>query len=82
MQHGLTHLLIGDQSYILGGAKGLFQHTPELWYNTIRDDEQFAGAREYFEDYASKHFVGWDASSGSLDFLWTGSESYSFFQCM
>lgn len=65
----------GDQSFILGGAKGLFQHDEKVWYNCTNDDEQIAGAREYFQAYGRKHFTGWSGDGSEVDHVWTGSTS-------
>lgn len=63
----------GDKSLILGGAKGLFQHDEKVWYNCTNDNEQIAGAREYFEAYGRKHFAGWSGDGSEVDHVWTGS---------
>ncbi|WVR07884.1 hypothetical protein IAU60_004927 [Kwoniella sp. DSM 27419] len=68
----------GDQSIILGGAKGCFVKDLEQWYNNKQDDEQLPGAREYFEGYMKKYFIGWNGNEhGNVDRVWTGILGYS-----
>lgn len=66
----------GDQSYILGGAKGVFAKDLPLWYNNTRDDEQIPGAREYFEAQMQRRFNDWEGEEkpGNVDMVWTGGE--------
>ncbi|KAK4689720.1 hypothetical protein P7C73_g393, partial [Tremellales sp. Uapishka_1] len=68
----------GDQSYILGGAKGCFLSDPALWYDNKRDDEEMPGARAYFEGYIGNHFIGWNGGEkGNVDHVWSGILGYS-----
>jgi glycine/D-amino acid oxidase-like deaminating enzyme len=67
---------VGDRSIILGGAKGCYLKDIESWYDNIHDDEEMPGAREYFQGYMRKHFVGWerDDDKGNVDQVWSGGE--------
>lgn len=67
---------VGDRSIILGGAKGCYLKDIESWYDNIHDDKEMPGAREYFQGYMRKYFVGWerDDDKGNVDQVWSGSE--------
>ncbi|ORY24894.1 FAD dependent oxidoreductase-domain-containing protein [Naematelia encephala] len=68
----------GDQSYILGGAKGCFLSNLDEWYNNKRDNEEMPGVREYFEGYMAKYFAKWDGNeNGNVDRVWSGVLGYS-----
>jgi hypothetical protein len=65
---------VGDQSIILGGAKGVFLAETEEWYNNLREDELMPGAKEYFEKFMSQRFNGWSKGHEKIDRIWTGGE--------
>lgn len=65
----------GDQSLILGGAKGCFLSSPDEWYDNKYDNEEMPGVRKYFEQYMAKHFIGWNGNErGNVDHVWSGGE--------
>lgn len=65
---------VGDQSIILGGAKGVFVGKTEEWYNNVREDQLMSGAKEYFEGFMSQRFDGWTQEHKQIDRIWTGGE--------
>ncbi|OCF32132.1 FAD dependent oxidoreductase superfamily protein [Kwoniella heveanensis BCC8398] len=68
----------GDRSIILGGAKGCFLPDIDQWYNNKNDNEQMPGAKQYFEDYMKRYFVGWNGDEhGNVDIVWSGILGYS-----
>jgi glycine/D-amino acid oxidase-like deaminating enzyme len=65
---------VGDQSIILGGAKGVFLAKTEEWYNNLREDELMPGAKEYIEKFMRQRFSGWSQGHEKIDRIWTGGE--------
>jgi glycine/D-amino acid oxidase-like deaminating enzyme len=69
----------GDQSIILGGAKGCFLSKPDEWYDNKYDNEEMPGVRKYFEGYMAKYFNGWNGDEkGNVDHVWSGGASIPF----
>jgi glycine/D-amino acid oxidase-like deaminating enzyme len=67
----------GDTSIILGGAKSRLLKNHELWYDNINDNEEMPGARQCFEEFMPKTFVGWDGGADNIEKVWTGVLGYS-----
>lgn len=63
-----------DGSIVVGGARQMFWHKPELWFNNIRDDELVEEAGGYFDGYMQRTFRGWENSGATVDKVWTGSK--------
>ncbi|WRT64905.1 uncharacterized protein IL334_001844 [Kwoniella shivajii] len=69
---------LGDRSIILGGAKGCFLKDLNQWYDNKQDDEHMPGAKQYFEGFMKKHFIGWNGNEhGNVDYVWSGILGYS-----
>ncbi|TLD15245.1 hypothetical protein PspLS_10676 [Pyricularia sp. CBS 133598] len=66
-----------DGSIVVGGARQVFWHKPELWFNNIRDDELVEEAGGYFDGYMQRTFRGWEDSGAMVDKVWTGIMGYS-----
>ncbi|KAH8846411.1 hypothetical protein MCOR27_008192 [Pyricularia oryzae] len=66
-----------DGSIVVGGARQMFWHKPELWFNNIRDDELVEEAGGYFDGYMQRTFRGWENSGATVDKVWTGIMGYS-----
>ena len=64
-----------DGSIIVGGAKAAMSKDKSVWYDNIDDNELIEPAKEYFDGYMQRSFVGWEESGAYVDDIWTGSKS-------
>lgn len=72
---------MGDQSIILGGAKGVFNRDIPAWYNNNDDSTLIPGTRSYFDKLLPRIFKGWKVgeadAKGKVQSIWTGVLGYS-----
>ncbi|EPQ66820.1 BgtA-20692 [Blumeria graminis f. sp. tritici] len=66
-----------DNSLIVGGARSDFFHDLSTWHNRTDDDSLIEPARNYFDNYMQKHFIGWENSSAKVDSIWSGIMGYN-----
>ena len=64
-----------DGSIIVGGAKATMSRDKSVWYDNTNDNDLIEPAKEYFNGYMQRHFLGWEESGAHVDKLWTGSKS-------
>ena len=65
-----------DGSIIVGGAKAAMSTTDKsVWYDNVNDDELIEPAKEHFDGYMQRRFLGWEESGARVDEIWTGSKS-------
>lgn len=64
-----------DGSIIVGGARQVFWHEKDRWFDNINDDETIEEAEAYFSDYMQRHFRGWENSQMTTRKIWSGSKS-------
>jgi glycine/D-amino acid oxidase-like deaminating enzyme len=62
-----------DGSIIVGGAKRGFYDDLNEWYNVTDDSRLMKGAKQYFDGYMQRHFLGWEDCDVRTDQIWTGS---------
>ena len=77
--HGIYDYLIPrvDGSIIVGGAKATMSKDRSIWYDNSDDNELIEPAKDYFDEYMQRHFIGWEESGAYVDKVWTGSKSIS-----
>lgn len=70
---------MGDQSIILGGAKGVFNRDLAAWYSNNDDATLIPGTREYFTSLLPRVFKDWKVQDGQgeVERIWTGVLGYS-----
>ncbi|CAG9993032.1 unnamed protein product [Clonostachys byssicola] len=66
-----------DGSIIVGGARSVYYHDKDAWYNNSDDSTLVEEARKYFDDYMQRHFIGWEDSGAHVEKIWTGIMGYS-----
>ena len=64
-----------DGSIIVGGAKSAMAKDNSVWYDNSDDSALIEPAKEYFDEYMQRRFVGWEDSGAYVDQVWTGSKS-------
>lgn len=77
--HGMYDYLIPrvDGSIIVGGAKATMSNDKSVWYDNTNDNELIEPAKEYFDEYMQRRFVGWEESGAYVDKVWTGIMGYT-----
>lgn len=71
-----------DGSIIIGGAHQVYTNPgkgPEgnkEWYGNIDDGSLIESAKNYYDRYMQKYFLGWEESGAYVKELWTGSMLY------
>ena len=63
-----------DGSIVVGGAKATMAKDKSVWYNNIDDSELIEPAKDYFDGYMQKYFLGWESSGVYIDRRWTGGK--------
>lgn len=63
-----------DGSIIVGGAKATMSKDKSVWYNNPDDSNLIEPAKDYFDDYMQRMFVGWEDTEAYVDKVWTGSK--------
>lgn len=63
----------GDGSIVVGGARSVFIHDRDSWYNVSDDSRVLKSAVHYFDGYMQRNFDGWEDSDAYTDRVWTGS---------
>lgn len=63
-----------DGSIVVGGARRDYYTDLESWFNVYDDSTLIESAKNYFDGYMQRHFVGWDDSGAYTDKVWTGSK--------
>lgn len=66
-----------DGSIVVGGARQMFWHKRDTWFDNVRDDELVRDAAPYFDGYMQRHFRGWEESGAKTERVWTGIMGYS-----
>ncbi|ETN36629.1 uncharacterized protein HMPREF1541_08907 [Cyphellophora europaea CBS 101466] len=66
-----------DGSIIVGGAREVFWHDKDSWWDNKNDNELVKNGEKYFDGYMQKYFHGWEDSGAKLDKIWTGIMGYS-----
>ncbi|OAL74950.1 FAD dependent oxidoreductase [Trichophyton violaceum] len=66
-----------DGSMIVGGASHTFTPLLEQWHNNPDDGVLIDIAKEYFDGYMQRTFVGWEDSGAYSKEVWTGVMGYS-----
>ena len=64
-----------DGSIIVGGARQVFWHQKDRWFDNVNDDETIEEAAAYFHGYMQRHFRGWENSEMKATRIWSGSKS-------
>lgn len=65
-----------DGSIVVGGARAVFWHEKDKWWNNKNDGELVEGGEGYFDGYMQRYFHGWEDSGAKVDKIWTGSEYF------
>jgi glycine/D-amino acid oxidase-like deaminating enzyme len=63
-----------DGSIIVGGARSVYYHDLDSWYNNVNDDKLIESAKNYFDGYMQRVFHGWEDSGAYTSKVWTGGE--------
>lgn len=63
-----------DGSIIVGGARGAYLQHKEDWYGKTDDSKLIDRAKDYFDGYMQRHFLGWENSGAFVSHIWTGSK--------
>ncbi|CAD6576691.1 MAG: hypothetical protein ASARMPREDX12_007974 [Alectoria sarmentosa] len=66
-----------DGSIIVGGAKSAMSKDNSVWYDNSDDSTLIEPAKEYFDEYMQRRFVGWEDSGAYVDQVWTGIMGYT-----
>jgi glycine/D-amino acid oxidase-like deaminating enzyme len=66
-----------DGSIIVGGARSVYYHDLESWYDNVNDDKLIDSAKDYFNGYMQRVFRGWENSAAHTNKVWTGVMGYS-----
>lgn len=66
-----------DGSIIVGGAKATMTKDKSVWYGNTDDSELYGPARDYFDDYMQRTFIGWEDTGAHVDKVWTGVMGYT-----
>ncbi|PWY70267.1 FAD dependent oxidoreductase [Aspergillus heteromorphus CBS 117.55] len=67
-----------DGSIIVGGASHTFKSAREEWYNVVDDTTLIETAKDYYNDYMQRTFIGWEDSGAYVKEIWTGIMGYSY----
>lgn len=63
-----------DGSIIVGGARSVYYHDLQSWYDNVNDDKLIELAKTHFDGYMQRVFHGWEDSGAYTSKVWTGSE--------
>ncbi|KAL5603974.1 hypothetical protein FOVSG1_006724 [Fusarium oxysporum f. sp. vasinfectum] len=66
-----------DGSIIVGGARSVYYHDLQSWYNNVNDDRLIELAKTHFDGYMQRVFHGWEDSGSYTSKVWTGVMGYS-----
>ncbi|KAJ4017859.1 hypothetical protein NW752_001767 [Fusarium irregulare] len=66
-----------DGSIVVGGARSMYYHDLDSWYNNVNDDSLIDLAKNYFNGYMQRVFRGWEDSRAITSKVWTGVMGYS-----
>lgn len=65
-----------DGSIIVGGARSMYYHDLDSWYNNVNDDKLIDLAKDYFDGYMQRVFRGWEDSGAHTSKVWTGGKFF------
>jgi glycine/D-amino acid oxidase-like deaminating enzyme len=68
-----------DGSIVVGGARSMYYHDLQSWYNNVNDDQLIDSAKTHFDGYMQRVFHGWEDSQAYTSKVWTGSKATSPF---
>lgn len=63
-----------DGSIVVGGARSMYYHDLDSWYNNVNDDSLIDLAKDYFDGYMQRVFRGWEDSRALTSKVWTGGK--------
>ncbi|KAK2787644.1 hypothetical protein FQN52_007135 [Onygenales sp. PD_12] len=61
-----------DGSIIVGGGRQNYVRDMGSWYGNFDDSEAIQSAKNYFDGYMQRHFVGWEDSGAYTEQVWSG----------
>lgn len=67
-----------DGSIVVGGARRDYYTKFDTWFNSYDDSRLIEPAKNYFDGYMQRHFIGWEDSEAYTDKVWTGSTSAQY----
>ncbi|KAK4694741.1 hypothetical protein P7C71_g2895, partial [Lecanoromycetidae sp. Uapishka_2] len=66
-----------DGSIIVGGAKAALVKDKSVWYGNTDDSELYGPAKDHFDGYMQRTFIGWEDTGAYVDKMWTGIMGYT-----
>lgn len=75
LKEGIYEYLIArpDGSIVIGGARSVYAHDLNNWYNNTDDSRLIEVAAHHFDGYMQRYFHGWENTGAYTDRVWTGS---------
>lgn len=67
-----------DGGIIVGGASQIFRQHVNEWYDNVDDSCLIDSAKNYYDGYMQKNFIGWEDSGAEVKDIWTGVMGYSW----
>ncbi|KXJ84742.1 FAD dependent oxidoreductase [Microdochium bolleyi] len=66
-----------DGSIVVGGARSVYYHDLQSWYDNVNDNKLIESAKTHFDGYMQRVFRGWEDSGAYTSKVWTGVMGYS-----
>lgn len=66
-----------DGSIIVGGARADMVKDKSVWYGNTDDSDLYEPAKDYFDDYMQRTFIGWEHTGACVEKMWTGIMGYT-----
>lgn len=75
LKEGIYEYIIArpDGSIVIGGARSVYAHDLNNWYNNTDDSRLIEVAAHHFDGYMQRYFHGWENTGAYTDRVWTGS---------